>query len=95
MVDNGIYSGSFTILTPLPGTALFRQMEEQGRLTDRDWSRYTFWDVVFQPQNMTQEELAKGVAWMYDRFYSAENSRLRLRYIRHRLRKRAAEGEMG
>ena len=95
VVDNGIYSGSFTILTPLPGTALFRQMEEQGRLTDRDWSRYTFWDVVFQPQNMTQEELAKGVAWMYDRFYSAENSRLRLRYIRHRLRKRAAEGEMG
>ena len=68
VMDNGIYSGSFTILTPLPGTALFEQMKRQGRILDEDWSRYTFWDVVYRPKHMTADQLAQGVAYVYDRF---------------------------
>lgn len=86
-MKNGIYSGSFTILTPLPGTALFSEMKGNGRLTDMDWSRYTFWDVVYQPRYMTGDELAKGVAWMYDRFYSEESARARMASIRRSLRR--------
>ena len=93
-LDNGLYSGSFTILTPLPGTALFEQMKAAGRLTDMDWSRYTFWDVVYRPKNMTGDELARGVAWMYGQFYSEENSRLRLRKIRESLQKNHIERKM-
>ncbi|MFZ5351494.1 MAG: B12-binding domain-containing radical SAM protein [Bacillota bacterium] len=84
---NGIYSGSFTILTPLPGTQLFNQMSDAGRIIDRDWSRYTFWDVVYKPLNMTPEELAKGVAWVYDRFYSVENVADRTARLKKRLRR--------
>ena len=91
-MDNGIYSGSFTILTPLPGTALFEQMKQQGRILDEDWSRYTFWDVIYRPKYMTADELAKGVAYLYDRFYSEENSKIRLANIRRRLRGRRGEG---
>ena len=29
----------FSLLTPLPGTALFKQFEEEGRLLHRDWSK--------------------------------------------------------
>ena len=86
VMDNGIYSGSFTILTPLPGTALFEQMKRQGRILDEDWSRYTFWDVVYRPKHMTADQLAQGVAYVYDRFYSEENSKIRLANIRRRLR---------
>lgn len=86
-LKNGIYSGSFTIVTPLPGTQLFKQMEQDGRIVDYDWSRYTFWDVVFKPQNMETEELAKGVAWVYDNFYSKENVLDRTKKIKARLRK--------
>lgn len=93
-LDNGLYSGSFTILTPLPGTALFEQMKAAGRLTDMDWSRYTFWDVVYRPKNMTGDELARGVAWMYGQFYSEENSRLRLQKIRESLQKNHIERKM-
>lgn len=87
VLKNGIYSGSFTILTPLPGTQLFSQMEKQGRIIDYDWSRYTFWDVVFRPENMSDEQLAKGVAWVYDQFYSKENVKERTRKIKERLRR--------
>lgn len=85
-IQNGIYSGSFTILTPLPGTQLFKQMEDSKRIIDYDWSRYTFWDVVFKPKNMTAEELAKGVAWVYENFYSEENVMKRTIQLKRRLR---------
>ena len=85
-LKNGIYSGSFTILTPLPGTRLFEQMSKNGRIIDYDWSRYTFWDVVFRPLNMRPDELAKGVAWVYDNFYSAKNTAERAVKLKSRVR---------
>ena len=85
-LKNGIYSGSFTILTPLPGTQLFRQLSENGRIIDYDWSRYTFWDVVFKPLHMESDELAKGVAWVYENFYSKENVADRTARLRSRMR---------
>ncbi len=84
---NGIFSGSFTILTPLPGTQLFQSMEKEHRILDHDWSRYTFWDVVYKPRLMTEEELAKGVAWIYSQFYSPANSALRMALLKKNLRK--------
>jgi radical SAM superfamily enzyme YgiQ (UPF0313 family) len=57
------------ILTPLPGTPLFSEMEKTGRLTDRDWSHYDFRHVVFQPSLLSKEELQAGADWLYARFY--------------------------
>jgi radical SAM superfamily enzyme YgiQ (UPF0313 family) len=37
------------ILTPYPGTPLFKRIEKEGRLLTRDWSRYNQVDVVYQP----------------------------------------------
>ncbi len=61
---------TFHILTPYPGTPLFRRMEAEGRLLHRDWSRYDTAHVVFRPRHMTPEELADGYAWCYERLFS-------------------------
>jgi radical SAM superfamily enzyme YgiQ (UPF0313 family) len=61
---------TFHILTPYPGTPLFRQMEREGRLLHRDWSRYDTAHVVFQPKHLTPEELAHGYGWLYQRLFS-------------------------
>ena len=61
---------TFHILTPYPGTPLFRQMEAEGRLLHRDWSRYDTSHVVFRPRHMDVEELAQGYAWCYRRLFS-------------------------
>ena len=50
----------FAILTPYPGTPLFKRLEVEGRILTKDWSKYTRKDVVFQPKNMTKEELEEG-----------------------------------
>jgi radical SAM superfamily enzyme YgiQ (UPF0313 family) len=61
---------TFHILTPYPGTPLFRQMEAEGRLLHRDWSRYDTSHVVFRPRHMDVEELSQGYAWCYRRLFS-------------------------
>src|SRR5437667_8638134 len=47
---------TFHILTPYPGTPLFRQMESEGRLLHKDWRLYDTAHAVFRPRYMTPEE---------------------------------------
>ena len=51
---------TFNVLTPYPGTELFRQFEAEGRLLHRDWRRYDHSQVVFRPKLMTPERLYRG-----------------------------------
>ena len=37
---NGAMFATFNILTPLPGTELFRSMIQENRIIDTDWSHY-------------------------------------------------------
>jgi hypothetical protein len=61
------------ILTPYPGTVLYRRMEAEGRILDRDPRHYNTAHVVFQPRQMTPEELREGYLWIYDSLYSWAN----------------------
>jgi len=61
---------TFHILTPYPGTPLFRQMESEGRLLHKNWSLYDTSHAVFRPRHMSPEELEEGYAWCYRRLFS-------------------------
>jgi radical SAM superfamily enzyme YgiQ (UPF0313 family) len=56
-----------SILTPLPGTPLFAQMDQ--RILDRDWTHYDFDHAVFRHPNMSTEDLEAGQAWLTREFY--------------------------
>jgi len=50
-----------TILTPYPKTTLYEQLESEGRILTKDWGKYDAkLAVVFEPKNMTAEELLQG-----------------------------------
>jgi radical SAM superfamily enzyme YgiQ (UPF0313 family) len=68
--ENRLECATFHILTPYPGTPLFAQMEAEGRLLHKDWTRYDTGHVVFRPKHMTPEQLADGYAWCYRRLFS-------------------------
>lgn len=68
--QNRLECATFHILTPYPGTPLFRQMERENRILHRDWSCYDTAHVVFQPKHMSPEELALGYDWLYRRLFS-------------------------
>jgi radical SAM superfamily enzyme YgiQ (UPF0313 family) len=63
----------YHILTPFPGTRLYDRMEKDRRILERDWSKYHTSEVVFQPANMTVEELQEGYNWIFRQTYTVPN----------------------
>ncbi len=45
------------VLTPYPGTPLYEQFNEEGRILIKDWQYYDMMNVVFEPKTMTPWEL--------------------------------------
>jgi radical SAM superfamily enzyme YgiQ (UPF0313 family) len=67
-----VQNATFNILTPYPGTPLYRRLEAEGRILTRDWSRYNGReDVVFAPRGMSADSLLEGYRYANRRFYSA------------------------
>ena len=74
-----VQNATFNILTPFPGTPLFRKMEAEGRILTRDWRKYNSRDdVVYQPKQMSAEELLAGFRSANERFYSLASMAKRL-----------------
>jgi radical SAM superfamily enzyme YgiQ (UPF0313 family) len=65
---NHISSASINVLTPYPGTEVFRSLQAEGRLITEDWRYYDHSTVVFQPKNMTPFELQAGRLWVMKQF---------------------------
>ncbi len=65
-----IESVQFIMLVPLPGTSVFKTMEEEGRLLSRDWSYYDGHHVVFKPKKMSFVDLQVETVKATLRFYS-------------------------
>jgi len=62
-----------TILTPLPGTELYKRFEAEGRLLHanypEDWERYNYAEVVFKPNKMSPEDFSATVYESWERLY--------------------------
>ena len=65
-----IESIQFMMLTPLPGTPVFEELKEAGRLIHTDWSKYDAHHAVFEPKLMTAFELHVETLKAMSRFYS-------------------------
>jgi len=55
----------YSILTPFPNTELYRSLQEQGRIFEPELAMYDVEHVVFQPKNMTADELYEGTEWAW------------------------------
>lgn len=60
----------FSILTPYPGTRMFSRLQGEGRIIDRDWSKYNTNNVVYRPVGMTPDELFDGYFRLQNAVYS-------------------------
>jgi radical SAM superfamily enzyme YgiQ (UPF0313 family) len=80
LLRHGIDALQLNIVTPLPGTPLFDDMQRAGRIVDTRWDRYDFRHVVFQPSLMTAAQLQEGADWLYAQFYRAD--RILARFVR-------------
>lgn len=68
------------ILTPLPGTALYKRLEQEGRIIERDWSKYDTQHVVFKPAGMSPDDLLQGYRKVLRSVYSFNAISRKLRH---------------
>jgi len=59
---------NWNMYTPWPFAELFQDLQDKVEI--RDYSHYNFVTPIIKPDNMTREELLKGVLRNYARFYS-------------------------
>lgn len=78
-IDHKIDLPRFAVLTPFPGTALYRRLEAEGRILSRNWELFDGQHVVFQPARMSPRALQEGVsaAWRQAYGYGAMWRRFR------------------
>lgn len=79
-VDAKIDLPRFAIVTPFPGTPLFKQLDAEGRILTRNWELYDAQHVVFQPAHMSVDELQRGTETAWKLAYSWSGMAKRLRH---------------
>jgi radical SAM superfamily enzyme YgiQ (UPF0313 family) len=85
ILESPLAEVQITLQTPFPGAELYRRLKRAGRLLpDRDWSHYTLFDVTFQPDKMTVEQLERGFREVVSAVFAASASQRR-EQIRRRI----------
>lgn len=85
VVSKRIETVTSHILTPYPGTKLYRAMHDAGRITDFDLAHYDTSHVVFRPAQMSAQQLLDGYLQVYRELYSFRNILRRLPRVRHQI----------
>jgi radical SAM superfamily enzyme YgiQ (UPF0313 family) len=69
-LHNKIFTVQFLVLTPLPGSKLYSELDSQGRIYTKDWALYDGHKVVFEPAKMAVYQLQKASFKAMKKFYS-------------------------
>lgn len=70
IMENRISIPRVHILTPVPGTPLYREMVTSGRMVHHDFGRYSGGQVVYKPKRIAADDLQKGYWRLYERLFS-------------------------
>ncbi len=74
LIHSGIDIVQVTLLTPLPGTALMKQLQQEGRLIyhdfPKDWDKYRFSYMVHQPEGVDVDTVYIGNNFIKKQIYS-------------------------
>ena len=66
-IDLGSMCALFKLLTPYPGTPLYKHMKHL--ITETDWQKFDGYTPTFNHPNMTQQELKNLLGLAYTRYY--------------------------
>ena len=85
VLDSHMDLPRYAIAVPFPGTALYKRLKSEGRITTENWSLYDGQHVVFEPMNMTAAELLEHTRRAWRKTYSYPSIVRRLSGSRTRL----------
>jgi hypothetical protein len=76
--------GQFTIATPIPGSSMYDQLKEEGRL-DKDifWNECNFYNLVYRHEHLSKTATEDALISLYDDVFSNENTIRRLYHMKN------------
>lgn len=87
---SGVDIVQITILTPLPGTDLMEQLQQEGRLRyqtfPEDWNKYRFSYVVHQTLGIEERDVYAGNNYIKRKLYSFPSYQVRLMKSTYRIK---------
>ncbi|HRZ86819.1 MAG TPA: radical SAM protein [bacterium] len=79
--DNKIELALFSALFPIEGSKLFDKLTAEGRIFEKDMTKYNGQHATYRPANMTAQELDDGLRWIWRTFYSKKSINKRLSHL--------------
>lgn len=78
VLASGMDLPRYAIQVPFPGTGVYKRLKAEGRLITENWSLYDGQHVVYEPKNMTPDQLLQhtGRAWKKTYSYASIAKRL-------------------
>lgn len=73
ILQNRISVPRVHILTPVPGTPLYKEMKDEGRILHDDFSQYSGGRVVFRPKGINADDLQKNYWKLYEQLFTRGN----------------------
>lgn len=68
----GLTGAAFGIATPFPGTDFYRDLEQEGLIVERDWTKYDEMHSVFELKNVSRERLEELATYCHARFWTLD-----------------------
>jgi radical SAM superfamily enzyme YgiQ (UPF0313 family) len=72
-MNNRISVPRIHILTPVPGTPFYDEMDSVGRIINKDFNRYSGGQVVFKPRHISPDDLQSGYWKLYNELFTWKN----------------------
>jgi len=78
----------FMILTPFPGTELYKSAKQNGWIEDTNWAHYDMVHAIMPTESLSRKELQEELYDCYRSFYGSLNRRLRGIFSTNRLKRK-------
>jgi len=82
LMELDVVTANLGILVPYPGTKLASRLEEQNRILTRNWDYYDIHHLVYQPLNISCEDLLEQMKNIRKQFFTAKQ--ILCRSLKHR-----------
>jgi radical SAM superfamily enzyme YgiQ (UPF0313 family) len=67
---SGIRKAEFAVFTPYPGTPSWHRLVKEDRILTREWRRYNDANCVYQPRQLTPDQVVGGYLRLWREFYA-------------------------
>lgn len=81
IMDHRIAVPRVHILTPVPGTPLWDEMVEEGRITSSDYTLFSGSEVIYEPRGIDADALTRGFWQLSDQLFTWTSIRRRMSAI--------------